>query len=763
MAAPYTKIIERDESGYASSEYTIEIYCAGQAPCGPVGTLKNLNSKAFYKRYTPTGQYKPGYSVSMVEAEALFDISSPVNYNRVIPEDALYGGAIVPVGNGTPQSLPTGLASPESYVFAEPTEVKTVETINVLCKEDLTGSLGGTYFFLPGQIQYVAYKVNERSEQATITCSADSQGSLSGTYFMLPGQKTYVWFNVDESSTDPGLNATSLLGKTGVEVKIAANTTALAIAQSIAALSIDGFTLALEEDSVEVTITVVKPGAVARGNAGTSGFAYITNRLGLDEIPSITLDDTYEKIEVILAADATAAQVASTTNNALSGSATFISAIDANNQALLVITAKRSGFMLDAIDGVNATGFVFSTVNQGSNQSGSEALLFYTADPNELDITFRIYSHQDNPSKAPLPNTFVVEVYKDGVLDGDAITCSRIEDLKDGNGSPLYVEQAMLASNYLRCRNNSAVDETELPSSTKGQIKVTGGTPGSTVTTGDMIQAVKPWYNKDDFDITLMMTAGYTDTPYVMELNNIAKTRGDCCVINSVPYYIENTAEYLDNTIKYRKNVLNINSSFIATFSSNLEVYNSSLNKNMYIPSDGYIAGAIVNAARNYEIFYPIIGFKRGILSNVLDVKHRYTREEMDELYNNQINPIRFIPGQGIVIWGQKTMQAQASSLDRLNARLLLCALKPRLQRFLETFIGELNTDKARDSLTLMLNGVFDEIKAKDGILDYKVSCDPLDPNAPNKLSANVKMAITPAIEFVELTLTLTPAGVAID
>lgn len=763
MTAPYSKIIERDESGYASSDDTIEIYCAGQTPCGPVGTLKNLNSKAFYKRYTPGGQYKSGYSVSMVEAEALFDINSPVNYNRVIPEDALYGGAIVPVGNGTPQSLPAGLASPESYVFADATDAKTIEKINVLCKEDLTGSLGGTYFFLPGQTQYVAYKVNARAEQATITCNADAQGSLGGTYFLLPGQKNYIWFNVGGTSTDPGQTSASLLGKLGEPVNIPANATAAVIAQAIAALNIDGFKFEAEEDSAEVIVTVNTAGAVSRGNSGTTGFAYITNKLGLNTIDSITLDDTYEKVEVILTADATASEVATATNNAMSEVANFTCSILASDPATLVVTAKQSGFMLDAIDGASATNFVFTVVTQGSSQSGSEAMLFYTADPNELDISFRIYSHQDNPTKAPLPDTFVVEVYKDGVLDGDAITCSRIEDLKDGNGNPLYVEQAMLASNYLRCRNNQAIDETELPSSTAGLVKVTGGTPGSTVTTGDMIQAVKPWYNKDDHDITLMMVAGYTDTAYINELNNIAKTRGDCCVINSIPYYIENTAEYLENTIKYRKNVLNINSSYIATFSSNLEVYNSSLNKNMYIPSDGYIAGAIVNAARNYEIFYPIIGFKRGILSNVLDVKHRYTREEMDELYANQINPIRFIPGQGIVIWGQKTMQAQASSLDRLNARLLLCALKPRLQRFLETFIGELNTDKARDALTLMLNGVFDELKAKDGILGYKVACDPLDSNAPNKLSANVSMAITPAIEFVELTLTLTPAGVTID
>lgn len=764
MTAPYSKVIERDESGYVNSEDTLNIYLAGQTPCGPVGTTMNSNSKEFYKRYTPSGQYKSGYSVSMLESEALFDIESPVNYNRVVPEDALYGGATVPVGNGTAQSLSAGLASPDAYVFADATDAKTSEKVTVLCKKDDTGSLGGKYFFLPGQTDYVAYKVNQRAEVATVTCKADTQGSLGNTYFMLPGQKTYVWFDINGTGIDPGLNAPTLLGKSSIKVTLTANATAIEVATALAGAKATGFTFAQITDGSEatdtVTITVATAGAVSRGNAGTTGFAYITSKLGLNEIPSISLDNTYTKTEVILDADDDARTVASKTVNALSGVAAFTSILDTTNDALIVITAKNTGYLSDAIDGVAATNFVFTVVTQGSNQSGSDALLFYTADPNELDLAFRIYSHQDNPTKAPLEDTFLVEVYKDGILEGDGIVCSRKEDLKDGNGQPLYVEQAMLASAYLRCRNNSAVDDNELPSSTNGLVRIAGGSAGSTVTTGDMINAVQSWKNKDDHDITLMLVAGYTDAAYIQALNTIANTRGDCAVINSIPYYIENTAEYLTNTVNYRKNVLNLNSSYIATFSSNLQVYNSSLNKNVYVPSDGYIAGAIVNAARNYEIFYPIIGFKRGILNNVLDVKHRYTKEEMDVLYNNQINPIRFVPGRGIVIWGQKTMQAQSSALDRLNARLLLCSLKPKLQRFLETYIGELNTDKARDGLQLMLDGSFDELLAKEGILGYKTTVDPLNSATPNKLSANVRMAITPAIEYVELTLTLTPAGV---
>jgi hypothetical protein len=760
MPAPYAAIYERDESGYINSQQSVNVFITSSAPCGPVGTRLVSNSKEFYKKYTPDSQYKSGYPVAFLNAQAIFDINAPIYFTRVLPEDALYGGAVVTVGNSKPSySLPNGLASPDSFVFSEVTDNKTNEKVSILCKADNAGSLGGKYFYLPGQQEYVYLQNNARAEQATITCNADVTGSLTSTYFILPGQKYYAWLNVDSTGVDPGLSALVLSGMTGIEVAITANSQAAEVATAInteLAKHTDDFTATVAEAVITVTMKVA--GVTSHGNAGTTGFMYTTSVLGVNASEPVVLPDL-TGIGAIIQADATAAEVATAINNAMTNTANFESVVDNSNTALVIITAKEPGFMLDAIDGGNPTSFVITTMTQGSAQSGSEAMLFYTADPNAMNISFKIYSHQDNPTKAPDPYTFVVAVYRDNVLENEYI-CSRKQDLKDGLGNPLYVEQALEASSYLRCRDNVAVVDTEMPPSINTALKVTGGTPGTNVTTGDMIDAVKPLYNKDDFDITLLLAAGYTDPAYVMELNNLASTRGDCCVINSIPYYIENTADYLQNIVNYRKNQLNINSSYTATFTSNLQVYNSGLNRSVYIPSDGHIAGAIINASRNYEIYYPILGFKRGTLNNVLDVKHRYQKEEMDTLYDNQLNPIRYVPGRGIVIWGQKTMQTSSSSLDRLNARLLLCSIKPQLQEFLEDNIGELNTDVVRDKMVLLLGGLFDTIQAKQGILAHRESCDPLDSNDPNKLVVNVGLQITPAIEFAELTITLEPAGV---
>ena len=760
MVAPYADIYERDNSNYVSSEQSVNTFIASWAPCGPIGTREVVNKKTFYNNYSTDGKYKAGYPTAFLNAEAVFDMNSPINFCRVVPEDALYGGAVVTVGSAKPSySLQQGIASPESFVFAEVKENLTNEQVSILCKKNTNGSLGETYFYLPNKEQFVYFRNKARAEVATITCSADTTGSLNNTYVILPGDKYYAWFNVDSTGVDPGESALTLIGMTGVEVAIAANLEASKVATALAGVfnnHTDLFTA--EASDAVVTVTMKTAGTTTHGNAGTSGFNYITTVQGLDASKQVEISDL-TGIPVSIEGDATDTAVASAINTAMANNKAFSCAIDNVNNNIVTITAKTAGFMTDAQDGENPTTFVITTVVQGSSESGAESMLFYSADPNALNLSIRIYSNQDNPTKAPEPNTFVVAVYKDNVLETE-ITCSRKQDLKDGTGAPLYVEQAMLQSNYVRCRNNEAVSDDEMPVSFKTTLKISGGSPGSNVTTGDMINAVDAWSNKDDFNVTLMLVGGYTDPAYVAKLNSIASTRGDCCVVNSIPYYVENTADYLNSIVNYRKNQLNINSSYTATFTSNLEVYNADLNKNVYIPSDGHIAGAIINASRNYEIFYPVLGFKRGILNNVLDVKHRYSREEMNALYANQLNPIRYVPGRGIVIWGQKTMQSQASSLDRLNARLLLCSIKPRLQQFLEDTIGELNDDQTRDAITILLNGVFDQLVAKRGITAYEVTCDPVDANDPNKLSIQVRLQITPAIEYVELTITLTPSGV---
>jgi phage tail sheath protein FI len=164
----------------------------------------------------------------------------------------------------------------------------------------------------------------------------------------------------------------------------------------------------------------------------------------------------------------------------------------------------------------------------------------------------------------------------------------------------------------------------------------------------------------------------------------------------------------------------------------------------------------------NYEMWFPPAGFRRGLI-NVLDVRRRFSQGEMDYLYDNGINPVRFYPGRGIVIWGQKTLLARPSHLDRLNVRLLLIVIEPAIRMALEDFIMEINDDPARAIVRALLVSNMDDIKARRGVYDYMVKCDD-ENNTPEEIDnhiLNVWLFVKPtmSIEYIPFKVVITRTG----
>ena len=136
----------------------------------------------------------------------------------------------------------------------------------------------------------------------------------------------------------------------------------------------------------------------------------------------------------------------------------------------------------------------------------------------------------------------------------------------------------------------------------------------------------------------------------------------------------------------------------------------------------------------------------------------------MDYLYENGINPIKFEPGRGIKIWGQKTLLARPSSLDRLNVRLLLITLYPAVKEALQDFLFEINDDSTRAIATAILTSYFDNIKARRGVYAFSVVCDDTN-NSPEDIDnyrMNVDIYLQPvkSIEYIPFSFIITRTGV---
>lgn len=365
---------------------------------------------------------------------------------------------------------------------------------------------------------------------------------------------------------------------------------------------------------------------------------------------------------------------------------------------------------------------------------------------------------------------FRIEVYKRGNenVSVEEFTCSRVEGTKDGYGTNMYVETRLESSEYIRAVDNVAVAEATLPQPQPTVMYLNGGNDGAAITDADMMSAADSFANKQDKPVVIFIDSGWTTPAYQSYIANICANRQDSVAILSTPYANEASSSYLNEIVDYRRNVLNLGGnvgSYATLYTPHVKIYDKYNARDLYVSPDGYSAAAISYTAYNYEMWYPVAGFKRGMLSNVLDLRRRFTKGEMDYLYDNEINPNRFYPGKGIMIWGQKTMYGIPSALDRLNVRLLLIVLEPAVAEALETFLFDLNDVASRTIAKNMVDNYMEGIKARRGVYDFYTVCD-----ESNNLATDIENYImnldlyvkpTPSLEYIPFTTIITPISMS--
>lgn len=370
------------------------------------------------------------------------------------------------------------------------------------------------------------------------------------------------------------------------------------------------------------------------------------------------------------------------------------------------------------------------------------------------------------------PNTFLLQVYKtEADLTNslkEEFVCSLEVGKKDGYGKNIYVESVLESSNYVRAMTEPGVEANSTGIVPKEQfttfLSLAAGSDGTIVTDSNMLLALDTLRNTQDKPLTVAMDGGWSTPAYQKQgLLSLAEARKDTVAILSTPFEKESSANYLNDIVNYRKIELNANSSFGALYTPHTQIHDKFNDRKIFVAPDGYAGAAISATASNYEMWYPVGGFKRGQL-DVLDVRRRFTEGEMDYLYDNGINPIRFAPGRGILIWGQKTLLARPSSLDRLNVRLLLIVVEPAVKASLEDFLFELNTTGERALASAKVADYMEGIKARNGVYDFYIVCDKTnnsDADIDNHIM-NLHLFVKPtqSIEYIPFTTVITSTGI---
>lgn len=390
------------------------------------------------------------------------------------------------------------------------------------------------------------------------------------------------------------------------------------------------------------------------------------------------------------------------------------------------------------------------------------------------NIGIKLFTKAASPSKVKAPasvtDAFLIEVYDSEISTVNPVevfTCSFNPNAKDGYGRNMFVEDRVKSSSYIRAVENTALTQAGTPVRTlKEQTSIlyfTKGANGGTITASEMMTAADSLINPDDVPLTLLMDGGYPDAQYKQYLAmNIAEVRQDCLAVLSTLFADEDNTDYITQLLAFRNTTLNVNSSYATLVTPHVWIRDKFNHRDLYVAPDGYLAAAISETASDYAMWYPAAGFRRGRL-NVSDVRRRFTMGEMDTLYDAGINPIRFAPGRGIVLWGQKTLYGLPSALDRTNVRCLLIEIEPRIKKALDGFLFELNDESTRMLIRAMLDTSLASVKARRGLMDYRIVCDDSNNLADDieNYRLNVDIYIKPpyAIEYIMANIVITRAG----
>ncbi len=179
-----------------------------------------------------------------------------------------------------------------------------------------------------------------------------------------------------------------------------------------------------------------------------------------------------------------------------------------------------------------------------------------------------------------------------------------------------------------------------------------------------------------------------------------------------------------------------LNTSYACAYANWFKTTDINSGRFVWSPASGYLANIMTSTDTNFFPWYAPAGLTRGILTGVLDIGINPSQKQRDLLYKNGINPTVYWPGDGYVVWGQKTLQSKPSAFDRINVRRLFLWLEKGVLPIAKTFVFEQNTAFTRNRLKAAIDPILGYAKSNQGIYDYMIVCDDRN-NTPDVIDRN--------------------------
>lgn len=302
---------------------------------------------------------------------------------------------------------------------------------------------------------------------------------------------------------------------------------------------------------------------------------------------------------------------------------------------------------------------------------------------------------------------------------------------------------------------------------------LTGGVDDLAPSDGNLQDAFKMFDNSEVYDISLIMTGAVTPTVAQYVVNSVADVRKDCVVFVS-PSTVTggvitgpDSATILASTLEFRTTNFNVDSSYAVLDSGWKYQYDRYNDKYRWVPLNGDIAGLCARTDYTNDTWWSPGGFNRGQVKNVVKLSFSPNQLQRDQLYKIGVNPVVSFPGQGVVLYGDKTLLSKPSAFDRINVRRLFITLEKAIATAAKYTLFEFNDSFTRAQFKSMVEPFLRDVQGRRGIIDFRVVCDETNNTGEvidrNEFIGDIYIKPTRSINFITLNFIAARTAVSFD
>ena len=315
--------------------------------------------------------------------------------------------------------------------------------------------------------------------------------------------------------------------------------------------------------------------------------------------------------------------------------------------------------------------------------------------------------------------------------------------------------------------NAASTTFTEVRTNTLSSLS--GGNNGSTVTDGQLQSAYEKFQDAETVDVGLIIAGPSGSTTHIDNLITIAEDRKDCVVFASPQrsdvVNITNSNTQTNNVIGFFDNIRS--SSYIVFDSGYKQMYDRFSDVYRFVPLNGDTAGLSARTDLIADPFFSPAGFNRGVVRGAVKLAFNPTKTQRDDLYQARVNPVTTFPGQGTVLFGDKTGLTSPSAFDRINVRRLFIVLEKAISTAAKFQLFEFNDEFTRANFRNIIEPFLREIQGRRGLTDFLVVCDETNNTGEvidrNEFIAEIFVKPARSINFITLQFIATRTGVSFD